>query len=431
MKNTNSSRMRVGIIGAGASGLTTAWLLDEHYDVTIFEKEDRLGGHVCTIPVSVNGKTINVEAGAEFFSDMMFNTFNKLLNVLKVRTRQFPLTYTFYNTNTDQQIVLPPIHNKTISWQSLKPHAIFDLTQLSHFINAGKNIIEMQDYDISLSDFADTLMLTQEFKDHFLYPFFAASWGTSSEEIKKFAAYDILKWALINEPANFQAAHWNEIEGGMKTYIDSLAGQLKNTQVTHSAEITDITYADNQYTLAQANGKKQNFDHIIIATNAEIAKNLLKNITHAQNLQSILGSIEYFYTTIAIHGDPRFMPANEADWSVANIRYDGVNSALTICKPWMKEAQVFRSWISLPVGVSAENAMPNPVYDVRHFYHPKANYSYFAAQKELAKLQGNHNLWIAGFYTHDTDSHNNAIVSAINIAQQLAPESERLKALTS
>jgi uncharacterized protein with NAD-binding domain and iron-sulfur cluster len=135
MRNQNN-RLRIGIIGAGASGLTTAWLLDEDHDVTIFEQEDRLGGHVCTIPVTIGNETVYVEAGAEFFSDMMFPQFVKLLKALNVSTRSYPLTYTFYHTNTDQKIILPPIHDGTISWQSLAPHAIFDLVQLSHFVNA-------------------------------------------------------------------------------------------------------------------------------------------------------------------------------------------------------------------------------------------------------------------------------------------------------
>ena len=424
------NKLNIGIIGAGASGLVSAWLLDQHHQITIFEKEDRLGGHVCTIPITTNGKTIHVEAGVEFFSDMMFPQFNRLLQILKVPTRKYPLTYTFYHTHDNKKVSLPPIHDGAVSWQSLNPHALFDLTQLNHFISAGTNIMATEDIGITLSDFADTLMLTQEFKEHFLYPFFGASWGVSPEDMKNFAAYDIIKWARVNEPAHIAAAEWNEIVGGMSSYINALVAQLRQTTIIRSANIIDIAYANNQYIITQADGQRHYFDHLIIATNAVTAKELLKNVGHAEYLRATLGLVEYFYTTIAIHGDRRFMPVDEADWSVVNIRYDGINSALTICKPWMREAGVFRSWITYPIGVPPENPMPHPLYDLRHFYHPIVNYGYFAAQRELASLQGNHNLWIAGFYTHDADSHNNAIVSAISIAKKLAPGSGRLRALT-
>jgi uncharacterized protein len=428
MKN-NNARKRIGIIGAGASGLASAWLLDEDHEIILFEKEDRLGGHVCTIPIEKNGKTIPVEAGVEFFSNMMFGQFTKLLQILNVPTRQYPLTYTYYNTHDDQKVIFPPIHDGAIAWKSFKPHTIFDLTQFHHFVNAGKNILAVEDTGITLSDYADTLMLTQEFKNHFLYPFFAASWGVSPEDMKQFAAYDILKWGFVNEPAGVSAILWEEVVGGLSTYINALAHQLKHATIIREAEVTDIACHDNHYTIT-AQSKKYDVDHIILATNAMIAKNLLKNIDCAQSIAHVLGSIEYFYTTIAIHGDRRFMPTNESDWSTVNIRYDGINSALTICKPWMKEAEIFRSWITYPVGVPMQNAMPNPLYDLRHFYHPKITHDYFIAQKEIAHLQGTNNLWIAGFYTHDVDSHNSAIISAINIAKKLAPHSHRLSNLS-
>ena len=85
----------IGIIGAGASGLVTAWLLEQDYQVTLFEKADYLGGHIATIPVTINGKATHVEAGAEFFSDMMFPEFNKLLETLQVKVTKYPFKLYF------------------------------------------------------------------------------------------------------------------------------------------------------------------------------------------------------------------------------------------------------------------------------------------------------------------------------------------------
>lgn len=430
MKNTNS-RLRIGIIGAGASGLVSAWLLEDHHDITIFEKENRLGGHVYTVPITTKGKTIPVEAGVEFFSDMMFAQFKTLLKILKVSTRSYPLTYTFYHVNGSRKISLPLIHDGTISWKSLKPQTLFDLMQLKHFVNSGKNILETKGYSTTLANFADTILLTPEFKEHFLYPFFAASWGVTPDDMKMFSAYDIIAWAYLNKPAHMNAAHWNEVIGGMSSYIEALACQLKYTTIKLSTEIATIARHNHTYIITQSNGTEHLFDHVILATNAKMASRLMQKIDHAQNLKKALEKIHYFPTTIAIHGDKRFMPADNNDWAVANIRYDGFHSALTTCKPDMRFLNVFRSWITYPIESNPENAMPHPLYALHHFDHPWVNHHYFLAQQEVLATQGKHNLWIAGFYTHDTDSHNSAIVSAINITRQLAPQSDRLHELTS
>ena len=217
----------------------------------------------------------------------------------------------------------------------------------------------------------------------------------------------------------------------MSKYIDALSGSLNNTTIYKSANITNITFANQQYTIHFNDQRTVHVDHLIIATNENQAAKLLKEIPHADQLRSILNTIDFFHTTIAIHGDRRLMPANQADWSIANIIYDGKNSALSICKPHMKEFPLFRSWITYNLGLPEDNPLPEPLYAIKHFDHSVVNPAYFAMQKNIVPLQGNNNLWLAGFYTHDVDSHNSAIVSAINIAKKLAPHSERLIALTS
>lgn len=48
-RGNGSRRLKVGIIGSGISGLSAAWLLAKHHDVTVFEAADRIGGHSNTV----------------------------------------------------------------------------------------------------------------------------------------------------------------------------------------------------------------------------------------------------------------------------------------------------------------------------------------------------------------------------------------------
>ena len=42
---TKLKQQNVAVIGTGISGLSAAWLLNTQNNVTVFEKECRLGGH--------------------------------------------------------------------------------------------------------------------------------------------------------------------------------------------------------------------------------------------------------------------------------------------------------------------------------------------------------------------------------------------------
>jgi predicted NAD/FAD-binding protein len=41
----------IGIIGSGVAGLTAAYLLQRKYNITLFEKNDYIGGHTHTIVI--------------------------------------------------------------------------------------------------------------------------------------------------------------------------------------------------------------------------------------------------------------------------------------------------------------------------------------------------------------------------------------------
>ncbi|MCI0389640.1 MAG: FAD-dependent oxidoreductase [Acidobacteria bacterium] len=59
--------MDIGIIGAGAAGLAAAWLLNDNHNVTLFEKQNRLGGHAHTVDFEIDGEMIAIDAGFDFF----------------------------------------------------------------------------------------------------------------------------------------------------------------------------------------------------------------------------------------------------------------------------------------------------------------------------------------------------------------------------
>ncbi len=57
-------RRRVAVVGSGVSGLVAAWILSRESDVTLYEADDRPGGHADThdVPLPDGGK-IPIDTG--------------------------------------------------------------------------------------------------------------------------------------------------------------------------------------------------------------------------------------------------------------------------------------------------------------------------------------------------------------------------------
>ena len=46
--------LKIAVVGSGVAGLTAAYLLNKKHDVTLIEKEDRVGGHTRTLTLSLS-----------------------------------------------------------------------------------------------------------------------------------------------------------------------------------------------------------------------------------------------------------------------------------------------------------------------------------------------------------------------------------------
>jgi uncharacterized protein len=415
--------MHIGIIGSGAAGLASAWLLHQHHKVTIFEKDTRLGGHAHTVDINIGGKRIPIDAGLDFFTRGMWPGFYRLLQILGVPLRKYQITATFYTTHNNNVYPMPFMRDGKVSWPMLKPAAFATMMEFRRVLQYAKPLVEAADASVTIEQFIEDLKLSRTFKDAFFYPLMLATWCVEMEELKQFAAYNALKYVVMRETRRLSQFS-NEVVGGMRAYIDALVKTLRGVRIESPVDIQRVTCRTGRYLVEDAKGRVHEFDHLIVATNAHQARRLIAQVDGAEEIRRVLSEFTYFKGTIAVHGDKRLMPSNPKHWSVLNIRHDGVHSALTVHKRWKSPGTpVFKSWITY------ERRLPEPRYFMADYEHLRVGPQHFRTQKALSTLQGRNNLWLAGLYTHDIDCHESAIVSAVKIAQRLDPQSANLNRL--
>ena len=67
--------MKIAIIGSGISGLTSGYLLSRKNNVTVFEKNDYIGGHTHTHSLKFEDETYSVDSGFIVYNERTYPNF--------------------------------------------------------------------------------------------------------------------------------------------------------------------------------------------------------------------------------------------------------------------------------------------------------------------------------------------------------------------
>nr|BFE97339.1 hypothetical protein GCM10020185_78750 [Pseudomonas brassicacearum subsp. brassicacearum] len=95
--------MRIAIIGSGISGLTCAYLLARRHQITLFEADDRIGGHTHTVDVDWQGQRYGVDTGFIVYNDWTYPNFIRLLDQLGVASRPTEMSFSVHDPATGQE----------------------------------------------------------------------------------------------------------------------------------------------------------------------------------------------------------------------------------------------------------------------------------------------------------------------------------------
>ena len=86
---TAGQTLEIAIVGSGIAGLSAGWLLSQRHRVTLFEAENRLGGHSHTVEAS----GVAVDTGFVVYNDVTYPNLAALFRHLGVRTKPSDMSF--------------------------------------------------------------------------------------------------------------------------------------------------------------------------------------------------------------------------------------------------------------------------------------------------------------------------------------------------
>lgn len=330
--------MRVGIVGAGITGLAAAWMLEgAGYEVILFEKNSYLGGHAHTLRVQRDKWTVDVDTAFSYLSTQMYPHFIKFLRRLGIIAEPTNTTFMLYSRPRQETLLVMPSLSPGRLRTALRPSMLMRLSQLAHAIKAAAVYEVREDWSVSVEEYLDRLPSIAGFPNKYMLPLLASLMGVDSAGAKEFSIRAAAKFLVCPRvKGSLISTDFLKIPSGVSAYVQALVPKLSAVQVKLGAEIRTIRKESSRFVLTEVNGKTHGCDQIIIAAPAFKALQLLATLPGMEHAQENLRCMKYIETTIGVHSDSSFMPHRRHDWSLANNAIDEATTDAVIHAHWSR-----------------------------------------------------------------------------------------------
>ena len=411
--------MKIAIIGTGISGLTTAYLLNKKHAVTVFEKNDYVGGHTHTHNINLNNKNYAVDSGFLCYNENTYTNFIKLLKILGVESQKTTMGFSVKSKKKKLEYAGNSLNS--LFSQRKNIFSISFLWMIRDILlfnkNAKKDLATISS-KITLGEYLKNNNYSKAFIYNYIVPMGAAIWSTKATSMLDISALFFVRFfdnhglLQINNRPN-----WWVIKGGSKEYVKKLVSSFKEN-IRLSSPVYSINRTDEkiEIKLSSDNAQIETFDAVVIATHSDQALKLLSDKTSLE--EEILSALPYQKNEALLHTDHSVLPKNKLAWASWNYNLDQESEAPIALTYNMNILQSFNATETFCVTLNS-NGLINPTKVIKKlkYDHPLFTVKGIAAQKRKNEISGVNNTYFCGAYWRN-GFHEDGVVSALDVAKQ-------------
>lgn len=415
--------LKIAVIGSGISGLSAAWLLNQQHDVTLFEKDDRPGGHSNTVTVTTAEGDLAVDTGFIVYNPVNYPNLVEFFRTLGVPSMSTDMSFgVSINSGAVEYSGCGLAGLFAQKRNLLRPGYWKMLADLMRFYKEAQALIDDPEVQCqTLGDMLQSRGYGKAFIHQHLIPMGAAIWSTPAEQMLDYPAVTFLRFCQNHGLIQLKdRPQWRTVSGGSREYVQRICDGLKGG-VRLNSRVHRIHRRNGQVTVEFLHGKSETFDHVVLACHADQALALLAEPSTEE--RRLLGCFPYQRNRALLHTDAALMPRRKAAWASWNYLTDShspdhLPQAISVTY-WMNRLQHLSP--THPVFVTL-NPVAEPAAGkiLRSFLydHPVFNLDSIEAQQELWSLQGKHNTWFCGAY-FGYGFHEDGLQSGLAVAEQL------------
>lgn len=416
--SNNSGRQSIAVIGSGIAGMSAAWLLSQKHDVTVYEKNNRLGGHSNTVMVNTSLGQTPVDTGFIVYNDATYPNLIALFEHLGVETKVSDMSFGVSLRGGETEYSSVDASAFLCGGRNLISPRFWSMTWdlLRFYRNAPLELLATRDSMISLGEYLNRRGYGDAFQRDHLLPQAAAIWSASMGEIDQYPAWAFVRFFENHGLLKLKGRPlWRTVEGGSRTYVEKLTAPFAQRARLNVGAVSVRRDGSGAW-VRDAHGRLERYDDIVIATHGDEALAMLEDASAEE--RELLGAFRYAKNRAVLHTDATFMPRREPLWASWNYVGDNPDGGCVVTY-WMNKLQNIRSkeQIFLTLNPRTEPKPETILYETS-YDHPLFDAAAIRAQERLWSLQGVQNTWFCGAH-FGSGFHEDGLQSGLAVAEQL------------
>jgi predicted NAD/FAD-binding protein len=303
----------VAIIGSGVSGLTAAYVMREDFEVTIFESDDRFGGHAHTHTVGQE----RIDSGFIVHNERTYPNLLRIFKELNIKTQPTEMSMSINCLGCGLQYAGGRGAKGIFAKPSklLDPRFISLLFAVPRFYRAARKLlVEDVESEITWGEFLTKEKFSEYFINHYAIPVVSCVWSSGYEDALKYPARHLFEF--LNHHGMLELGNsptWKTVVGGSDNYVQAILRVIPNSKKSE-AVLALRRFAE--YVEVTTNKGAQSFDYAIIATHANSALKMLVDADEAERAN--LAEVPYSKNQTWLHTDKSALPklaGAKASWN--------------------------------------------------------------------------------------------------------------------
>ncbi|MGC0401939.1 putative NAD/FAD-binding protein [Streptomyces sp. SAI-126] len=301
---------RTAVVGSGVAGLTAAYILGRTRQVTLYEADDRLGGHAHTHELTspYDGRVHRVDSGFIVHNRRTYPHLLRLFDELGVATQESEMSMSVRceGCGLEYAGARGPAGLFTRPRALLRGPYLRLLAEVPAFHRAARRLLAHGGADpLTLGEFLDREGFSAYFRAHFMTPVVSAVWSCDAATAQRYPASYLFRFLEHHGLLSVTGSPvWRTVTGGSHAYVERVAKHIGDIR-TGAAVRAVRRHADGAEVTTE-DGSTESYDAVVIAVHPDQALRLLADATGPE--REVLGAFRYSRNTTLLHTDTRLLP---------------------------------------------------------------------------------------------------------------------------